>query len=146
MTTVPPSLADFAQRLFVHEAGGHQRTQDSADAMERACQSLHTRLTPLLSEASVNALLGRAITLAGREFPLLASIGPVTDCSLDGLQQAVDGRNPAEAADAIVAILANFLWLLVTFIGQDLGLRKVHEAWPDVPFTPPASSSEKAPL
>ncbi len=145
MTTVPPSLADFAQRLFVHEAGGHQRTQDSADAMERACQSLHTRLAPLLSEASVNALLGRAVTLAGRQFPFLASIGPVTDCSLDGLRQVVDGLNAAEVADALVAILANFLWLLVTFIGQDLGLRKVHEAWPDVPFTPPASSSEKAP-
>jgi hypothetical protein len=65
-------------------------------------------------------------------------------CSVDGLRQAVDGREPAETEDALVAILANFLWLLVIFIGENLGLRKVHEVWPDVPFTLPRSSSEKA--
>jgi len=47
-------------------------------------------------------------------------------------------------ADALVAIFGNFLWLLVEFIGENLGLRKVHEAWPDVPFKPPELRPEKA--
>ena len=147
MSHVPPTLADFARRLFVHEAGGGQRTQDFVDAMERACQALHARLTPLVSSAGVNALLGRAITLAAREFPFLSASSGILitpTCSVDGLRQAVDGREPAETEDALVAILANFLWLLVIFIGENLGLRKVHEVWPDVPFTLPRSSSEKA--
>ena len=146
MTNVPPSLTDFAQRLFVHEAGAGQHTQDLADAMERACQGLHKRLSPLVSVAGFNALFDRAVTLAAREFSFLAAVGPLTTptCSLDGLRQAVEGREPAEVADALVAILANFLWLLVTFIGENLGLRKVREVWPDVPFNPPRSSSEKA--
>jgi hypothetical protein len=141
---VPASLADFAQRLLAHEAEGRQSTQDFVDALDRICQSLNTRLTPLLSDAGVNALFARALTLAGRKYSFLAAAGPIKDCSLNGLRQAVHGRNPAEAGDALAAILANFLWLLVTFIGQDLGLRKVHDAWPDVPYTGPGVPSEEA--
>jgi len=147
MPPIPPPLVDFARRLFEHEAGGRQRTQDFADAMERVCQALQTRLVPLVSIAGFNALLARAATLAAREFPFLAAIGAITtpNCSYDGLRQAAEGRDPAEVADALVAILANFLWLLVIFIGENLGLRKVHEVWPDVPLHLPDSSSEKAP-
>jgi hypothetical protein len=146
MNHVPPSLADFARRLFEHEAGGRQGAQNFVDAMERACQALYTRLTPLLGGSGVNALLGRAVTLAAREFPFLMSASTMPDCRMDGLRQAVEGHEPAEVADALVAILANFLWLLVMFIGESLSLRKVKEAWPDVPLTPPGSSSEKAQL
>ena len=114
--------------------------------MERVCQALYRQLAPLVSAAGFNALLARAAKLAVREFPFLAAIGAVAtpNCSFDGLRQAAEGRDPAEVADALVAILANFLWLLVLFIGENLGLRKVHEVWPDVPFTPPGFSSEKA--
>jgi len=144
MSRVPPSLEDFARRLLLHEAGGRESAEDFADAMVRACQALHVRLTPLLSAAGVNALLGRALTLAAREFPFLAAVGAVKgpDCSLDGLREALAGHDAA--ADAVVAILGNFLWLLVDFIGENLGLRKVHEAWPGVPYEP-ETSPEKAP-
>src|SRR2546425_10712668 len=147
MTDLPPSLADFAQRLLSHEAGRGQRTRALTDAMERACQALHSQLAPLVSAAGFNALLARAATLAAREFPFLAAIGAITmpNCSFDGLRQAAEGRDPAEVADALVAILANFLWLLVIFIGENLWVRKGHEVLPDVPFTPPGFSSEKAP-
>jgi len=146
MLPVPPPLADFARRLFVHEAGEQQRTEDFVDAIERVCQALHTRLAPLVSTAGFNALIGRAVKLAAREYPFLAATSVITapNCSIDGLRQAAEGRSPAEVADALVAILANFIWLLVIFIGENLGLRKVHEVWPDVPWMPPGFSSEKA--
>jgi len=114
--------------------------------MERVCQALHTRLAPLVSAAGFNALVGRAVKLAARDHPFLAATSAITapTCSFDGLRQAAEGREPADVADALVAILANFIWLLVIFIGENLGLRKVHEVWPDVPFTPPGVSSEKA--
>jgi len=146
MTHLPPSLAEFARRLLLHEAGEGQRTEDLANAMERACQALHAQLTPLVSGAGFNALLGRAVKLAARDYSFLAATSVITNptCSFDGLRQAAEGREPADVADALVAILANFIWLLVLFIGENLGLRKVHEVWPDVPFTPPGFSSEKA--
>jgi hypothetical protein len=146
MPPVPPPLADFARRLFVHEAAGQQRHQDLVDAIERVCQALHTQLAPLVSTAGFNALIGRAVKLAAREYPVLAATSVITapNCSIDGLRQAAEGRSPTEVADALVAILANFIWLLVIFIGENLGLRKVHEVWPDVPWMPPGLSSEKA--
>jgi len=146
MRPVPPPLTDFARRLFVHEAGEQQRTEDFVDAIERVCQALHTRLAPLVSTAGFNALVGRAVKLAAREYPFLMAIGAITmpNCSFAGLRQAAEQHDPAEVADALVAILANFIWLLVLFIGENLGLRKVHEVWPDVPFRLPGSSSEKA--
>ncbi len=147
MTPVPTSTTDFARRLLLHEAGNGRSARDLADAMARGCLALHGQLAPLVSGAGFDALFKRAVMLAAREFSFLAAIGPLTtpNCSLDGLRQAVEGREPREVADALVAILANFIWLLVIFLGENLGLRKVHEVWPDVPLKAPASSSEKAP-
>jgi hypothetical protein len=147
MTHVPPSLADVVQRLLVHDARGGQGTQDLADAMERACQALHNRLVPLVGAAGFDALIGRAVKLAAREFPFLAAIVAMTapTSSLDGLQPAVEGREPAEVRDALVAILTNLISLLVIFIGENLALRKMREVWPDMPLHSPESSSEKAP-
>lgn len=51
-----------------------------------------------------------------------------------------EGREPREVTDALIAILSNFFWLLVILIGENLGLRKVHEIWPDVPLTAHGSS------
>lgn len=149
MTYVSPALADVAQRILglVHDAGDGQRTPNLADAMERACQALHNRLAPLIGAAGFNALLGRAVKLAAREFPFLAPSVAMTapNSSLDALRPAVEGREPAEVRDALVTILANFISLLVIFIGENLALRKVHEVWPDMPLHAPESSSEKAP-
>jgi hypothetical protein len=142
MTQVPAPLADFARRLLLHEAGKDRNPLRLADAMERACLALQRQLAPLLSSAGFDALIGRAVKLAAREFPLLASVGttiPRSGC-FDGLRQAVEQRESKEVEDALVAILANFIWLLVIFIGENLGLRKVREVWPDVPLTLPGSS------
>ena len=146
MTEVPVPLADFARRLLLHEAGKARTARELAEAMERACLALHRQLAPLLSSAGFDALIGRAVKLAAREFPFLAAVGNTTPTKrlLDGLRQAVEQRESKEVENALVAILANFIWLLVIFIGENLGLRKVREVWPDVPLTLPGSSSQKA--
>ena len=143
MTQVPAPLADFARRLLLHEAGKGRSSREFADAAERACLALHRQLAPLLSSAGFDALIGRAMKLAAREFPFLATVGNTTPRSgcFDGLRQAVEQRESKEVENALVAILANFMWLLIIFIGENLGLRKVREAWPDVPPTLPGSSS-----
>jgi hypothetical protein len=52
-----------------------------------------------------------------------------------GLREALNSNRAVEMEAAVVVILGNFIWLLTEFIGQNLGLRKVHEVWPMVPFT-----------
>jgi hypothetical protein len=146
MTQVPASLTDFARRLLLHEAGDRRSASDLVGAIERGCLGLQGQLAPLLSSTGFDALVGRAIKLAARDFTFLAAVTTMTprSCSLDGLRQAVEPREPQEVEAALVAILATFIWLLIIFIGENLGLRKVREVWPDVPFTPPGSSSTKA--
>ena len=40
---------------------------------------------------------------------------------------------PTQVQEGIGAVLANLIGLLDTFIGEDLALRLVREAWPDAP-------------
>jgi hypothetical protein len=144
MTQVPASLTDFARRLLLHQAGDRRSARDLVDAMERGSLSLHRQLAPLLSSTGFDALIGRAVKLAARDFPFLAAVTTPKSGSLDGLRQAAEPLEPQEVERALVAILATFIWLLIIFIGENLGLRKVREVWPDVPFTLPGSSSTKA--
>jgi hypothetical protein len=146
MTQVPASLTEFTRRLLAHEAGNRRSARDLVDAMERATLGLHGQLAPLLSSTGFDALIGRAVKLAARDFAFLAAVTTTTprSSSLDGLRRAAESRDPQEVEAALVAILATFIWLLIIFIGENLGLHKVREVWPDVPFTPPGSSSTKA--
>ena len=107
-----------------------------AGALDRACGALHGRLAPLISSAGFQTLMGRAVHLASRDFPFLATltVTPNTPSSMLGLPHALEGRAPDDVADAATAVLAHFIWLLVIFIGENLGLRKVREVWPEVPF------------
>jgi hypothetical protein len=143
MTQVPAPLADFARRLLLHEAGNGRTPGEFADAMERACLALHRQLAPLLSAAGFDAMIGRAVKLAARDFPFLATVSSTTPRNgcFDGLRQAAEQRESKDVETALVAILANFIWLLVIFIGENLGLRKLREVWPEVPLTLPGSSS-----
>ena len=145
MAQIPPRLFDFARLLLRREAD-----KDSDDpsagflgALDRACGALHDRLAPLISSAGFQTLIGRAVQLASRDFPFLANVTVATNtrCSLSGLPVAVEGRAPEEVADALTAVLAHFIWLLVIFIGENLGLRKVREVWPEVPFDRKDSSA-----
>jgi hypothetical protein len=136
MSQVPPRLFDFARRLLRCEAEKGDASAGPAEAFDRACGALHDRLAPLISSSGFQALMGRALQLASRDFPFLAAVTvvPRLGCSLAGMPQAVQGRAPEEVTEALTAVLAQFIWLLVVFIGENLGLRKVREVWPEVPF------------
>ena len=150
MTPQPPPerLSDFARRLLRHEAETAGHADEIAVAFDSACRALHDRLAPLISSSGFYALLARAVKLAARDAPFLASvsISKNGECALSGLAGAIEKRDPAEVADALTMALAHFMWLLVIFIGENLGLRKVREIWPEVPLdrvTPPSSGAGK---
>jgi len=119
-----------------HEAENAGGVDELAAGFQRVCRVLHDRLAPLISSSGFQTLFARALRLAARDFPFLAGVTIATngDCALSGLPVATDTRDPGEVADAFAAVLAHFIWLLVIFIGENLGLRKVREAWPEVPL------------
>jgi hypothetical protein len=134
----PPALAEFARRLVQHEADRVGRPHDLAAGLQSTCEALQARLSPLISALGFQTLVARAITLAAREFPRLGTLTVTadgSDCILTGLAHLEEPRATEEGTDdALVAVLAHFLALLVLFIGEDLGLRTIRDVWPQVPF------------
>lgn len=104
--------------------------------MQASCGELYRVLETALGPAGLQALLGRAIQLASREYPWLATVtaGTAADCALSGLSEAGAGLGVDEAVEGYAALLAAMIGLLITFIGEDLTLRFVGQAWPKVSF------------
>lgn len=138
-----PAVDDLVRRLLRHEAGGARDPESLAAAVDRACRKLSGELEALVGRGGVAALLGRAVSLAKREFAFLGAVRLQTDgpVALDGVRESLRGRSAAEAEAASLALLGNFLGLLVNLVGEDLGLRPVTNVWSNVlpEAAPPAS-------
>ncbi len=143
-----PAVDDLARRLLKHEAGGAGDADSLAAAVEGACRKLSDELETLVGRGGVAALLGRAVSLAKREFPYLAAVRLRADAplSFDALRESLQGRTPGEAEAASTSLLSNLLGLLANLLGEDLGLRPVMSVWPNLlpkPGSPAARETEE---
>ncbi|MBC7834135.1 MAG: hypothetical protein H7Y88_03425 [Phycisphaerales bacterium] len=100
-------------------------------------ESIRASLTRFAGDDGFASLLRRALVLASAEVPSLRSVR-VEHGTLQGFEpiaaEAGAGRGMAGGAwesEAAVAVTANLLELLVTFIGEPLTLTLVRAAWPD---------------
>jgi hypothetical protein len=132
MAKPSPKLVELAQRIAEHEAGGLPDPTASAVAVEAACRRLRDHLVDLLGAGGVSALLRRALHLARREQPLLEGVsvsGEQAAC-FTGLAESLAASSQEQATAAAVAILTHILDLLVTLLGEELGMNPIREIWP----------------
>lgn len=120
-----PTIRELAQRLVALE--GVETGSATADkyAVSLVCDKLRRPLTTLAGLAGFRSLLARALTLAKRESPAL-SAWEVQD---DGSLQDSNG----EAAQSGAVLIAHLIGLIMTFIGEALTIRLLHEVWRDLP-------------
>ena len=126
-----PELAELARRIVEHEADGSDPSA-SAAAVEAACRRLKDHMVHVLGSGGVSALLGRALHLAQREQPLLAEVsvrGEPGAC-FTGLSESLAGRTDEEANAAAATVLTHVLGLLVTLLGEELGMKPIRKLWP----------------
>ena len=69
--------------------------------------------------------MARALTLAKQESPVLGA----WEVKLDGSLAGMNG----EAAQSGVVLIAQLIGLMITFIGESLTLRLLHDIWVDLP-------------
>jgi hypothetical protein len=109
-----------------------------ADAIAAVARAVYDDLAraamTLIGRQGIHALAGRAWHLAQREQPgLIAAPEPqATDEPFARVVACLRRLAPAAAAEAAVTVLSILIGLLVTFIGEPLTARLLHQAWPDV--------------
>ena len=116
---------------MLHETGSTRDPLTLAHAAERVSGALRDELTELIGAGGVGALVRRALTLAQRSSPLLAGVEARQDGSLVGLAEALGGSASAQEVEAAgAALLDSLIGLLVSLMGEELGLRPVRRLWP----------------
>jgi len=117
-------------RLLLHEARGDEGAEAMAAAAERVCQRLSLHSARVLGVDTFSALLARSLTLVKPDFPFLEAV--TVDPSqgrLMGLRESLQEQATSQVADGIVAVVATFLALLATFIGEELSLSLLVDVW-----------------
>ena len=135
MDNLSSSLRNVARRLLAVEAAKFP-SQPHDGAAGRVCEKLRISLTQFAGADGFTSLLRRAVALARAEIPELQGITVNPGGSLEGLDRLASGDWKPDSgwdggSEAAVAITAQLLALLVTFIGRPLTLRMVREAWPE---------------
>ena len=113
----------LAQRLLILEGPLQGAADDPTAQAMRVFERLRVALARFAGSDSFASLVRRALALAKADEPALQQVSIKANGSLEGLEQI--------AGDPIVTIIAHFLGLLVTFIGEPLTLRLIRDAWPD---------------
>jgi hypothetical protein len=129
------ALRQLLTRVLTQQSrtGPDSDTSGVAAAARLAYDDLARLLAPLIGRVGVDALSARAVHLAQREYPWLATSreseqagGPFAQVNV-----SLERQDPALATEAAATVLAIFTGLLVTFIGQPLTTRLMRQAWPD---------------
>ena len=119
----------LAERLIAFEARGNNAFgTNSRAAFGGVVEKLRPPLASLTGGAGFRSLLSRALALVKDDVRWLRAVHVKPDGSLEcpDLTQLDKG----EIARGEVALIAQLLALLVTFIGEPLTLRLVEDVWP----------------
>jgi hypothetical protein len=127
------TLRQLALKVLAQHAGSAAGAEALAAAARRAYDDLARVSAPLIGQVGVEALTGRAVNLAQREYPWLFQTREPEQAERPFTQviACLERQDPAVAIEAAGAVFATLTGLLVTFIGEPLTARLLRQAWPD---------------
>jgi hypothetical protein len=120
-----PKTRELAQLLLSYEAVDEETSMADMQAVCRVCDKLRRPLATLAGAEGFRSLLARALALAKQESPALGAWEVKADGSLEGLDD--------EGAQSGSVLIAQLIGLMITFIGESLTLRLLHDVWLDLP-------------
>ena len=126
----------FASRLIESYCDGEEPSERAAAA---ACvyERLSLCLTPLVGARGVRALFTRSVALTTGEFPFLAGVDAEQSVAVDTLRAALQGQEAEAILHGATALFGAFLWLLATYVGEQLTAQVLRSAWPEIGEMPP---------
>jgi hypothetical protein len=131
MPSSSPRLRRFVNRALVDATGAAEPDcSQIAAAFTSLCTRLRQRLQPLFGTTAVAALFARGLHVAALEFAWLPEIvGQNGEARLADGTASVAQLDVRGLQDGLAAALADTIGLLCAFIGEELVLPFVQEAW-----------------
>jgi hypothetical protein len=137
------NLRRFVRHALMDASGTESPTHEQlAVAFDARSEQLRARLQPLFGAAAITALFARALHVATMEFPWLREViaKDPNFRSVNGMPDSALQTGSFE--EGLAALLAHQIGLLSTFVGDDLVLPLVQQAWGATPSAEPASSED----
>ena len=134
MTRTSPELRRLAERLLGYEADAGEAGAEVAAAAFRVGKKFRNALAPILGSSGFRTLLMRALTLARSEAPELMAVHVRADGSLEGSIKPGLQSGAGQVAEGEVILIGRLVGLLVDFIGEELVMSLMFEAWPKDAF------------
>ncbi|SEB53067.1 hypothetical protein SAMN05443244_0985 [Terriglobus roseus] len=122
-----PATRELAERLIAHEAALDLSLRGESSDTCRVCEKLRRSLEKHLGPGAYSSLATLALGLAKREAPILEAVQITESGSIKGLT--------GEAVNANSILIAQFIELMKTFIGETVTLWLVDDIWPGLPTT-----------
>lgn len=122
----------YAQVLIAEESRTEGSSNSKARAALRVCEKLRRPLATLAGTAGFRSILYRAVTLAKPEAPWLEDLKLNDNGSFIHTPEMEARLATVDAARGAADVVAQLLGLLITFIGEALTLRLIHDVWPKV--------------
>lgn len=137
MRPMSPKAKELAQRLIESE------THTGPDSFLLIFEKLRTALTSLVGNAGVEALFSRAFALAKVEVAWLGRGSIGAEGTLNRLREVAFSQSPEQLLRGHAELLNQFMGLLITFIGEDLTVQIIQDAWIDSLPLPQNLSTEE---
>ena len=132
-----PTAKQLAQRIIEREP--HTDAASLLPIFER----LRAVLISLVGVAGFEALLSRSFALAKGEVAWLGKVPTKAEGTLGRLREAALVQSPEEQERGYLTLLTRIIGLLITFIGEDLTVQIIQDAWRDELPLPQNSSTEE---
>jgi hypothetical protein len=117
--------------MLTRRAGSGADATGVATAVRSVYNDLAAALVPLISQAGVDALVGRALHLAAREYPPDHAGEEQVAEAFGRVSLWLERQDRTAAIDAAAAMFVTFAALLGALIGEPLTTRYLRKAWPD---------------
>ena len=138
MNRATAQIREFAERLIFIEAKATKSSasETSVTSVTSVTFSEIDKLRPCFTQVvgalGFKAVLGRALAMGATEVEWLHAVHVKPDGFLEASDELRTKLDPKEITEGKVALLAEFVSLLVQLIGERLLIQLVHQAMPEL--------------
>lgn len=127
MNKLTPSALNIAKRLIATEA--NKIKHSDAEITILVFEKLRISLGRLIGAAGYEAMLKRALMLAKSDIDWLTPVLASKIGILEGFMEAASQQPDESATEGSVTLLAHFIALNITFVGERLTLIHLQHIW-----------------